>query len=97
MTTSDDNRSRWLAHLLSTEAADRPRAEGAMRDIYAAAGFSPPHHALWFDSPFDACWANALLTAPHSFIWQRLLAGFGQVKAYREIVSRKTARSVLYE
>src|SRR5258708_36574152 len=88
MKAASETRDGWLANLLSIEPADRPHAQSAVRDLYAAAGFELPRHVFWFDSPFDACWANALLTAPHSLIWQRLLAGFGQVKAYRENLDR---------
>jgi hypothetical protein len=84
-------RDGWLAHLLSTEPADRPHAQDAVRDLYAAAGFEPPRYLFWFDSPFDACWANALLTAPHSAIWPSLLDAFGKVKAYRENLERVRA------
>jgi hypothetical protein len=39
-----ETRSDWLANLLSTEPADRPRAEAALRDLYVASGFPPPVH-----------------------------------------------------
>jgi hypothetical protein len=64
-----------------------------VRELYTAAGFDPPRHLFWFESPFDACWANALLTAPHSFIWTQILKGHGMVKAYREELER--VRSIL--
>lgn len=88
MTNPGDIRSRWLAQLLSTEQADRPGAEVALREIYSAAGLEPPRYVFWFDSPFDACWANALLSAPHSVLWPRILAGWEQIAAYREKISR---------
>ena len=91
MKAASETGERWLAHLFSIEPADRPHAQSAVRDLYAAAGFEPPRYLFWFESPFDACWANALLTAPHSMIWQRLLDGFGQVKAYRENLNRVRA------
>jgi hypothetical protein len=93
MASSDDIRNRWLAQMLSTEPASRSRAEAAVRELYAAAGFDPPCHLFWFDSPFDACWANALLTAPHSFTWTQMVKGMLMVKAYREDLDR--VRSII--
>ncbi len=84
-------RSRWLAQLLSTEAADRPRAQAAVRDLYAAAGFEPPRFVFWFNSPFDACWANALLSEGHSSLWSQLLAGLAQIRVYREKIEQVRA------
>src|ERR1043166_8687194 len=88
MPLSDEIRSRWLKHLLSTAPAERPRAEAAVSELYAAAGVQPPRFLFWFDSPFDACWANALLAAPHSALWPRMLAGLNQIGAYREHLNR---------
>jgi hypothetical protein len=90
--TADEIRSRWLAQLLSTEPADRPQAHAAVRDLYTAAGFEPPRYVFWFDSPFDACWANVLLTAPYSSIWPQMLAGLSQVRAYREKIEQARAQ-----
>jgi len=84
--------SRWLAQLLSTEPADRPRAQAGVRDLYTAAGFEPPRYVFWFDSPFDACWANALLTAPHSSIWAQLLGGLAQMRFHREKIEQVRAQ-----
>ena len=69
MTSNSEIRAAWLAQLLSTDAADRPRAESAVGRLYAAAGFVEPRHVLWFDSPYDASWAVALLAAPHNPMW----------------------------
>jgi hypothetical protein len=63
----------WIARLLSTEPADRPRAEAAVRDLYRSAGFDTPRHLIWFDSPFAASWAVALLIEPHHAIWHNLI------------------------
>jgi uncharacterized protein DUF6745 len=63
----------WLARLLSTEPADRVRAETAVRDLYVSAGFAGPRHLWWFDSPFAASWAVALLIEPHSYAWRPLI------------------------
>ena len=91
MTSSDHIRENWLGFLLSTEAADRLSAEAAVQALYAASGLAQPRHFFWFDAPFDACWANAILTAPYSQIWRQLLAAYGQVKAYRENLDRVRA------
>jgi hypothetical protein len=72
-------RADWLAQLHSAEPADRPRAEAGVRRLYAAAGFREPQHFLWFDSPFAASWAVALLAAPSHFLWgQKLLSGLSR-------------------
>ena len=72
-------RADWLAQLHSTEPADRPRAEAGVRRLYAAAGFREPQHFLWFDSPFAASWAVALLIAPSHFLWgQKLASGLSR-------------------
>ena len=74
MKSKPEIRAAWLAQLLSTEPADRPLAELAVRRLYDAAGFAEPRHVLWFDSPFDASWAVALLAAPYNQIWRDKLA-----------------------
>jgi uncharacterized protein DUF6745 len=74
MKSAADIRAEWLKPLLSTTPADRPRAEAAVRRLYAAAGFSEPRHVVWFDSPFEASWAVALLIAPHHQLWSQRLA-----------------------
>jgi uncharacterized protein DUF6745 len=63
----------WLARLLSTDPADRARAETAVRDLYTSAGFAEPRHLCWFDSPFAAAWAVALLIEPHHYAWRSLI------------------------
>jgi hypothetical protein len=74
MTPTTEIRANWLAQLHSTEPADRPRAEDGVRRLYAAAGFPKPRHFIWFDSPFAASWAVALLVAPHHFLWGETLS-----------------------
>jgi hypothetical protein len=66
-------RDAWLARLLSTEPANRPRAERAARDLFVSAGFAAPCHLCWFDSPFAAAWVVALLIEPHHFAWRPLI------------------------
>src|ERR1044071_7312038 len=70
MKSHSEIRAAWLAQLLSTEPADRPRAESAVRRLHAAAGFAEPRRVLWFESPFEASWAVALLAAPHYQTWR---------------------------
>jgi hypothetical protein len=41
----------WIAVGLSTAAADRPRAEAAVRDAYRRAGLAPPERVAWCGSP----------------------------------------------
>src|SRR5690349_21239747 len=73
MTPLADNRARWLTQLQSTDAADRARAEAGARRMAAAAGFKEPQHFLWFDSPFAASWALAVVVA-RGYPWTSLLA-----------------------
>src|SRR6266849_273582 len=84
-------RAAWLSDLLSTEPADRPRAESALRDLYAACGFPSPGHFFWFDSPFRAAWAVALLSAPHDLLWQRTVEAVSRMKQQRESMDRVRA------
>src|SRR5687767_2729947 len=68
-----DRRQRWLTRLFSTEPADRPRAEAAVRDLYTSAGLRAPHHLVWFDSPFAASWALAVLLESQHSSWRDLI------------------------
>jgi len=43
--------TEWTAIGLSTEPADRPRAEAAIRLVYERAGLEPPKLIEWCDSP----------------------------------------------
>ena len=52
---------KWRALTTSTEPVDRPTAEAAIREVYAAAAMPPPAHFLWYDSPLAAIWAVAAL------------------------------------
>jgi len=87
-------RSAWLSSLLSTEPADRPRAESALRDLYAAtmpAALPPPVHFFWFDSPFQAEWAVNVLAAAHDESMRNELARAGGAKPVREILENTRA------
>jgi len=69
----DVGREAWLARLLSTDPADRVRAEAAVGDLCVSAGFAAPRHLWWFDSPFTAAWVVALLIEPHHYAWRPLI------------------------
>ena len=73
MNSPADVRARWLAYLHSTAPADRPRAEAAVRALYAAAGFKEPDHLLWFPSPCAASWAVAALVPKEDHSSRELL------------------------
>src|SRR5260370_19287919 len=91
MEPADEIRAEWLASLLSTEPADRPRTESALRDLYALADLAPPEHFFWFDSPFWAAWAVGLLSEPYDFIWQRIIADVSRPKRERAHIDRVRA------
>ena len=71
---ASEERFRWLEQLFSKGPADRPRAEAAVISLYRAAGFEEPRHFLWFDSPFQASQAVALLLAEHHPAWRQARA-----------------------
>ncbi|WP_433608630.1 DUF6745 domain-containing protein [Dactylosporangium sp. CA-139114] len=54
--------AKWLAAGLSTQPADRPAAEEAVRLAYRSAGLPAPRHIVWFASPLAGARAAALLT-----------------------------------
>jgi len=54
-------RDEWLRIGLSTERADRPRAEAGVRLAYEAAGLAPPKLVIWLDSPAAGAMGAALL------------------------------------
>jgi hypothetical protein len=72
--------------------ADRPRAEVAVRRIFEAAAIAPPRHYCWFDSPFDAAWAVALLIEERHRVWRDLVSGARARRAERESIDRAAAR-----
>ena len=55
------DRAAWMQSLFSTDPADQPRAEAAVRAFYRALDLEPPQHILWFESPSAAAWAALLL------------------------------------
>ena len=69
----DRIRKKWLDRLLSTDPADRPRAEAAVRSLYASASLPPPRYLGWFDSPFAASWAIGVLLESRDRSWRDLI------------------------
>lgn len=53
-------RDHWLEVGLSTQPADRKRAERGAAMAYQAAGLEPPSRYVWFDSPIAGAQAAAL-------------------------------------
>ena len=94
MTSTAEIRAAWLEQLLSTEPADRLRAEEAVSRLFIAAGFPKPRHFLWFDSPFDASWPVALLVAPHHSLWRDKLASSARSKDDKARIERAEAALV---
>ena len=54
-------RDEWLKIGLSTERADRPRAEAGVKLAYEAAGLAPPKLIIWLDSPLAGAIGAAML------------------------------------
>ena len=52
---------KWTAIGLSTDPANRKKAETGVRMAYKAAGLKPPKQIIWFDSPLAMCATHALL------------------------------------
>lgn len=52
----------WMQNYgLSTEPANRPAAEEAVRQAYREAGLKPPQHYIWVDSPYAGSLALAIV------------------------------------
>lgn len=56
-------REEWLSIGLSTEPADRSRAENGARLAYQLAKLPEPQHAVWLSSPSAGCVGAAILAA----------------------------------
>lgn len=54
-------RDKWLAYGLSTEPADRPRAEQVIVDVYKEGGLKAPPIVVWMDSPWEGVLAATKL------------------------------------
>jgi hypothetical protein len=52
---------RWTKIGLSTEPADRPRAEAAVREMYARAGLAPPQKIVWCGSPLSLALTRSVI------------------------------------
>lgn len=92
--TTVDTRSRWLAQLKSTTRAERARAEAAASLMAVAAGFQPPQHFLWFDSPLAASWAVAVLIAD-GYPWSQTFSSLSREARARFDETRATIASQL--
>lgn len=53
-------RDKWIKIGLSTEIADRPRAENGVDLAYKAADLTPPEVKVWVDSPFQGSMVAAV-------------------------------------
>jgi hypothetical protein len=49
----DEFVDRWTHIALSTDPADRPRAEAAIRETYRQGGLEPPKAIVWCGSPLS--------------------------------------------
>ncbi len=54
----DALREKWLKVGRSTERADRPKMEAAVKVIYEFCKFKEPHTFIWSDSPLSAAVAK---------------------------------------
>lgn len=54
-------RDDWLQVGLSTEPADRARAEAGVAEAYRSAGLEPPRVVIWLDSPMAGAIGAELL------------------------------------
>jgi hypothetical protein len=88
MTNAAQIRAEWLSRLLSTASVDRAETEAAVREVYLACDLSPPQCFLWFDSPYAALWAMALLSAGHDALWQNIVQAMSRYKREREMIER---------
>ncbi len=91
MPSSESTRRRWLGYLLSTEPVDRPRAETAIRGLYAAAELDAPRSFCWFESPAAACWAVAVLIEPRRAHWAEILTAARRSAPDRERIEHARA------
>ena len=72
-------RDEWLAHGLSTEPADRKRAETALDAMYAAAKLPRPSLRIWLRSPLEGAIGSVVL---------------GQIKGTRKTVGAQVGDQV---
>jgi hypothetical protein len=67
-------REEWLRVGLSTQPADRARAEHGVRLAYQAAGLEPPRTAIWLDSPLTGAVAWIMLEPVEEDLWEPVRA-----------------------
>ncbi len=60
LTLLPQQRDKWIKAGLSTEPANRQRAEEGVRKAYRAAGLEPPRVIIWLDSPLAGAYGQAL-------------------------------------
>src|SRR5574341_2542069 len=65
-------REKWLRIGLSTEPADRKRAEEGMRMAYRAVNLEPPRLFLWLRSPFEGAVCAAMLRNFGDQVWDQV-------------------------
>jgi hypothetical protein len=88
MTNAAQVRAEWLSRLLSTAPVERTQAQAAVREVYLACDLRPPRCFLWFDSPYGALWAMALLSAGHDALWHQIVQAMSRYKREREMIER---------
>jgi hypothetical protein len=91
MPSASEIQTTWLGYLHSTDPADRPGAEAAVRQFFRAADFEEPRHFCWFGSPLSAAWALALLAEPYSPVWPMTLSTARKDRLGRQLVEQATA------
>jgi hypothetical protein len=62
-------REAWDLAALSTDPADRPTAEAAMRRVYERGGLAPPDQIIWCDSPAAMVRRNLDFTDGGENVW----------------------------
>ena len=75
-----DYREKWLKIGLSTERANRPRAEAAVKLAYEAGGLKPPKIVVWLDSPHAGAIGAAILAGTNQAgaqVWDQVGAQVG--------------------
>ena len=86
-----NTRADWLSSLLSTQAADRQRAESYLCETYVGAELGVPTKFFWFESPVRAAWAVALFTAQYDVLWQRIVDAVSRSRRERDFIEQLRA------
>lgn len=63
-------RDKWLAIGLSTEPANKPKAEDAIRQMYVASQLKPPSQIIWCGSPRGNGLVRFILQNIQQSVWQ---------------------------